>query len=220
MPKKRFFRRQNPPVLWVHVVFLIPTVFVLASPALAHRVLVFAYVEGNTIHTESKFVPQTPVRQGEVQVLEQETGKVLVTGQTDDKGRFSFKIPPAAAAQKLDLKIVVEAGMGHRGEWLLKADSYLPGTPKAAAPSPPSSPAPTSPATAVAPGAKAATVERQMLEEALNQALERQLAPVKEMLAQLTGPRTSLPDIIGGLGYILGIFGLWAYFQSKRKKDS
>ena len=32
--------------------------------------------------------------------------------------------------------------------------------------------------------------------------------------------RTSLADVIGGIGYILGIFGLWAYFQSKRKQDS
>ena len=54
----------------------------------------------------------------------------------------------------------------------------------------------------------------------MNKALERQLAPIKEMLTELTIHRTSPTDIIGGIGYILGIFGLWAYFQSKRKKDS
>lgn len=81
------------------------------------------------------------------------------------------------------------------------------------------------PAAAATPGApalenKAAAVDRQMLEEVVNQALERQLAPVKEMLTELTIHRTSLPDIIGGIGYILGIFGLWAYYLSKRKKNS
>jgi nickel transport protein len=101
-----------------------------ATPALAHRVLVFAYAEGDTIHTESKFVPDTPVRQGKVLVLDAKTGKELLTGQTDDKGKFSFKIPAAAAAEKMDLKIVVDAAMGHRGEWLLKADSYLSGAPR------------------------------------------------------------------------------------------
>jgi nickel transport protein len=59
-----------------------------------------------------------------------------------------------------------------------------------------------------------------MLEEVVNQALERQLAPVKEMLTELTIHRTSLTDIIGGIGYILGFFGFWAYFQSKRQKKS
>ena len=73
---------------------------------------------------------------------------------------------------------------------------------------------------AIAPETKAAAVDRQMLEETVNKALERQLAPVKEMLTELTIHRTSLTDIIGGIGYILGLFGLWAYFLSKRKKNS
>jgi nickel transport protein len=83
-------------------------------------VLVFAYTEGDTLHTESKFVPNTPVKQGKILVLDAKTDKELLTGQTDDKGKFSFKMPPEAAGQKMDLKIVVEAAMGHRGEFLLK----------------------------------------------------------------------------------------------------
>ncbi|MDD3580166.1 MAG: hypothetical protein PHW74_03985 [Desulfobacca sp.] len=185
----------------------------LTSPGLAHRAIIFAYAEGDTIHTESKFVPDTPVRQGEVQVLDRKTGKVLLTGQTDDQGKFSFKIPAEAVAQKLDLEIVLEAGMGHRGEWLLRADSYLQGVQKATAQPPAST------STPVAAETPAVTVDRQQLEEAVNKALERQLVPIKEMLTELTVRRTSLPDIIGGIGYILGIFGLWAYFQSRRKRN-
>jgi nickel transport protein len=58
-----------------------------------------------------------------------------------------------------------------------------------------------------------------MLEETVNKALEHQLAPVKEMLTELTIHQTSLTDIIGGIGYILGLFGLAAYFLSKRKNN-
>jgi nickel transport protein len=213
MLEKRFFWGQKLSALWVRGIFLLLTMGIFTTPALAHRVLVFAYAEGDTIHTESKFVPATPVRQGEIQVLEEKTGKVLLSGKTDDRGKFSFKIPPEAPAQKMDLKIVVEAAMGHRGEWLLKASSYLPGAKAAAA-----APASAAPSPA-APGTKTAAVDPQMLEEAVNKALERQLGPIKEKLAEMAVHRTSLPDIIGGLGYILGFFGLWAYFQSKRKKD-
>jgi nickel transport protein len=217
MPKKWWWWRPNRLAFWVQGVLVILVLGAFTTPALAHRILVFAYAEGDAIHTESKFVPATPVRQGKVLVLEEKSGKVLLTGQTDDQGKFTFKIPPDAAAQKLDLKIVVEAAMGHRGEWLLKADSYLPGaTPGKAA-------APAAPAPATTPGApvsKAANLDQQMLEAALNKTLERQLAPIKEMLTELTIHRTSPADIIGGIGYILGIFGLWAYFQSKRRKDS
>jgi nickel transport protein len=59
-----------------------------------------------------------------------------------------------------------------------------------------------------------------MLEEVVNKALERQLAPIKEMLTELTIHQPSLTDIIGGIGWIMGLFGGWAYFASKKRKDS
>ncbi len=71
-----------------------------------------------------------------------------------------------------------------------------------------------------APETTITAMDRQVLEEVVNMALERQLAPIKEMLTELTIRQPTLPDILGGLGYILGLFGLWAYFLSKRKKDS
>jgi nickel transport protein len=187
-----------------------------ATPALAHRVIIFAYAEGNTIHTESKFVPDTPVRQGKIEVMDKKTGKVLLTGLTDDQGKFSFKIPATAVAQKMDLNIVIEAAMGHRGSWLLKAASYLPNANLApAAPIPVTAITPATPS----PGTKTVSVDRQALEAALNNALIRQLGPINEKLTELTIHRTTLPDVLGGIGYILGLFGLWAYFQSTRKKN-
>lgn len=192
----------------------------LATPALAHRVLVYAFSEGDTIHTESKFVGSGPVQKGQVIVQDKKTGQDLVTGTTDDQGKFSFKVPTEAAAQKMDLLIVVEASMGHQGEWLLKADSYLAGgksTTAAAGPGVSTSATPTpSISPSLASEAKAASLEQQALEAALNKSLERHLAPLKEMLTDLTIHRTSFTDIIGGLGYIMGIFGVWAYFMSKK----
>ncbi len=215
MADPRLFLKRTLMALW-RLGILLVCVGLSATPALAHRVLVFAWAEGGAIHTESNFVPDTPVRQGQVLVLDIKTGKVLLTGQTDNRGKFSFKIPAEAAAQKMDLKIVVEAAMGHRGEWLLKADSYLPGEKTAAAAPAPAASLPP----AAAPGTKNGSVDRQVLEEVVNQALARQLAPMKEMLAASRVRRPSLPDIIGGIGYILGLFGLWAYWQSKKGRDS
>jgi len=124
MPNRRYLLKQSRLQLLVRGAFLVLLICALVTPALAHRVMVFAYAEGNTIHTESKFVPNTPCKQGKVIVQDAKTGKELLTGQTDDQGKFSFTVPAAAASQKMDLKIVVEAAMGHRGEFLLKADKY------------------------------------------------------------------------------------------------
>jgi nickel transport protein len=209
MPKKRIWWTKSPKALWVQVVIIL-AIGIFSTPALAHRILVFAFVEGEVIHTESKFVPNTPVRQGKVEVLEKENHKVLLTGQTDNQGKFSFKIPLEALAQKLDLEIVTEAAIGHRGSWLLKADSILTGGPPGKA----ADPARASATVASAPGTL--HLNQQELDAALDKALERQLAPIKETLSQLTVHRTSPADIIGGLGYLLGIFGLLAYFKSKK----
>ena len=215
MPNKCWRREPSLPVLFCQALLLILVIGAFTTPALAHRVLIYAYAEGDTIQTESKFVPDTPVRQGKILVMDKKTDQVLLTGQTDDQGKFAFKIPAAAAAQKMDLLIVVEAAMGHRGEWLLKADSYLTG----ATPESPAAPAPASPTGLVAPGSKAANIDPQALETALNKALERQLGPINEKLTELAIHRTTPADIIGGIGYILGLFGLGAYFLSKRKNN-
>jgi nickel transport protein len=215
MPKKCLRRKPSLPVLFCQAILLILVIGAFTTPALAHRVLIFAYAEGDTIHTESKFVPDTPVRQGKILVTDNKTDQVLLTGQTDDQGKFSFKIPAEAVAKKMDLNIVLEAAMGHRGEWLLKADSYLPG----ATPGKAAAPAPASATTPAAPKTTAANLDQQALEAALNKALERHLAPIKEMLTELTIHRTTPTDIIGGIGYILGLCGLGAYFLSKRKNN-
>jgi nickel transport protein len=218
MPKKNLWWRRYLPAVWMQGVVLILALGFCATPALAHRVLIYAYAEGDTIFTESKFIPDTPVRQGKILVMDKKTDQVLLTGQTDDQGKFAFKIPAAAVAQKMDLNIVVEAAMGHRGEWLLKANSYLPGATSGKAGAP-AKPAPASTPSASAPGTTTVNLDQQALEAALNKALERQLAPINEKVTELTIHRTTLPDIIGGIGYILGLFGLGAYFQSKRKKN-
>ncbi|MGD9236201.1 MAG: hypothetical protein PVF09_05975 [Desulfobacterales bacterium] len=86
-----------------------------AAPVDAHRVNVFAWVEGDTVFVESKFSGGKRVNTGKVTVSDAE-GTELLTGLTDENGEFSFKVP-----KKTDLKIVIEAGTGHRGEWTVAA---------------------------------------------------------------------------------------------------
>ena len=84
------------------------------TPACAHKVNIFAYVENGKIFTESYFPDGKKVEGGTIEVLDGKNRKLL-EGKTDKEGKFSFPIP-----QKDDLTIVIDASMGHRNTFLLK----------------------------------------------------------------------------------------------------
>jgi nickel transport protein len=85
------------------------------TSALAHKVIVFAWVEQGQIHVEGSFGSDRPAKNCAVTVTD--LNKVLVhQGLTDTQGQYSFAIP-----QNLDSDLVVEinAGPGHLGHWTI-----------------------------------------------------------------------------------------------------
>ncbi|MDT8379873.1 MAG: carboxypeptidase regulatory-like domain-containing protein [Desulfotignum sp.] len=96
---------------------LLAVLFVVLSatgPALAHKVNLFAYAEGGTIFTESYFPDGRPVAGGKVLVYDSKDNLIL-EGVTDTEGFFNFEIPKID-----DLKIVIDATMGHKNSFTLK----------------------------------------------------------------------------------------------------
>lgn len=87
----------------------------VAAPAMAHKVNIFAYVENGTVYTESYFPDGKAVEEGSVEVLDG-AGKKLLEGKTDKDGHFSFPLP----GKKEDLTIVINASMGHKNSFVLK----------------------------------------------------------------------------------------------------
>ena len=59
-------------------------------------------------------------------------------------------------------------------------------------------------------------LDRQELEKIINAALEQKLAPLRKMLAEQYNAEPSLRDIIGGIGWLLGLAGIALYFKSRR----
>ena len=176
-------------------------------PAMAHRSIIFAWVEGDRVFTESKFSGGKLVKGGEVIVYDLE-GKQLLKGKTDDKGEFSFEIP-----KKTSLKIVLMAGTGHRGEWTIPV-SELEGVAGAQAHKT------SSQETAREKTRKQAEVSHLSSNEirlTVEEALDKMLKPVMKILVELRENRPTFRDIFGGIGYILGLVGVAAYFNYRRK---
>lgn len=89
-------------------------ILIMAGPALAHKVNLFAYAEDGKIYTESYFPDGKAVENGKVMVYDSKE-KLLLEGVTDKEGLFSFKIPVVD-----DLNIVLDATMGHKNSFKLK----------------------------------------------------------------------------------------------------
>ena len=108
-------------------------VLLSAFEAGAHKVTVFAWVEGDTVTVESKFSGGRRPKNAPVEVYDS-AGNLLLKGATDDQGIFSFTTP-----KKAPVTIVLLAGMGHRAEWILTEDD-LQGNDRTRAESTPSKP--------------------------------------------------------------------------------
>jgi nickel transport protein len=176
-------------------------VFSCSGNALAHRVTVFAWVEGDTVFTESKFGAGQPVKDGEILVLD-EAGNRLLTGKTDNEGEFSFPIP-----QKSALKVVLNASMGHRAEWFIPLRDVDQGEMM------PSENVGTTAAASETRSASPATASPAELEKIVEKVLDRKLKPIHRMLADIGSSGPSFRDIFGGIGYIFGLMGVAAWFR-------
>lgn len=180
--------------------------FCSSIPALAHRVYIYAWVEGNTVSTESYFSGGVKVNNGLVQVFDL-NGKKLLEGHTNSKGEYSFQV-----AGKSGLRIVVNASMGHRGEYVLKADEFggadAPETGKEQA------------VKVKKTGSDSSQqVNVDQLQKWVEEALDSRLRPIARSIAKLqekNGP--GLTEVVGGIGYIFGIMGLLLYFRSRKRQ--
>ncbi|MCB2218247.1 hypothetical protein [Desulfofustis glycolicus] len=193
---------------------------VITTPVNAHKVNVFAYVEAGTIIGETSFSGGRPAQNAEILVQDRATGAVLLQTRSDSQGTFSFSVPDRARDERLDLLIVVRAGEGHRNEWLLTAEDYLP-VETDTAPDDQSHAASErqSPVAIELPPQQIALPPpwpEDQLQQIIETAVEKQVAPLKRLMLETRQSGPGLRDILGGIGYIVGIFGVIALIKSQK----
>lgn len=195
-----------------------------ATPALAHRVNIFAYVEGDTVHVDCSYNKNDRVHFGDIEVKNAATGERYLTGKTDENGAYVFQIPAAARAAKADLQILLKAGEGHQNDWIVEAKEYLGNAPAAAGPpaaqAPTAAPAsvvsqkPAAPAPAVAAAPQPAMTPA-AVQAVVEAAVEKKIAPLRKILVEDKEKGPGVTEIAGGIGYLVGIAGLLAYARSR-----
>jgi nickel transport protein len=191
-------------------IVLLIVIIGISTPAIAHKTTIFAWVEGDTVYTQSKFSGGRKAKHAVVEVYDAK-GDKLLEGKTDENGEFSFKLP-----KQTELKVVLLAGTGHRGEWRIpleeieggeaNTDSRLQSQASQTEKKPYHH--------------EASSISPADIQAAVEKDLDKKLKPI---LNQLTESRqketeTEVTDIVGGIGYILGLVGIGAYFNYRKKK--
>ena len=175
----------------------------LVPQAWAHKVNVFAWAEGDTVFVEGYYPGGRKAQNSLVEVFNP-AGTKLLEGRTDDKGEFSFKAP-----EKTDLKIVLTAGMGHKNDFTLSAGD-LGGTGSL----PSSVVAQEHPRRVEEPASVSTDIHQ--LETIIDEALDRKLEPLSKLIRDSRKQGPTLTEIIGGIGYIFGLFGIVLYFRNRK----
>ena len=93
-----------------------------ASPALAHRLNVFASVEDGTVVVEASFPDGGPARMGAVRVYDAQD-RLIRTLTLGEDGTARFPVEGAADG----LRVEVDAGEGHSDYWILTPADLIPG---------------------------------------------------------------------------------------------
>ena len=198
--------------LYLISIFIFLIIIMINISAFAHKVNIFAYVEGGGIYTESYFSDGKKCIDSKIEVFDNQ-GNKLLEGLTDKEGMFSFKIP-AEDTISGGLKLVLTASMGHRAEYIIRADELISSTglieEKFAEPEESEEPI-----SVVSP--ETPSINLKEIQSMIENTLDEKLKPIMREIKKSQEDKISPTEIIGGIGYIIGIFGIVAYFLSRKK---
>lgn len=179
--------------------------FISEGSAKAHKVNAYAYREGNKVIGECYFADGSPCKNSRVEVYSSSGNKISEL-MTDEKGKFSFHI-----SEQGEIKIVIPAGEGHRAEYTLEAVERK----------------------LEAKGLKMKLGDekketdqeahmhsmgkeeiRQLMEEVMDFKLQGIKMEIMDLHKKMD--KVTLRDIIGGVGFIFGVWGLMMLLKSRK----
>lgn len=167
----------------------------LAFSLYAHRVDVFPYVEGNKFIVEGYFSDGTPAKNSKVEIYK---GKEKIEeGKTDSEGIATFPVNKI----KGKVKIVLIASMGHRAETTYSMEE---GEEKKEVKEEKN-----------VEKVKEGKYSGKKIDKEIEFAVEKAIKPLIKMMEE-EKRRTKFSEVIGGIGYILGIFGIIALLYRRK----
>lgn len=185
---------------------LILVIFPLS--ALAHRAFLLTWIENGHVKVQGKYGNQAVIKNAKVTVFDPEQN-LMLSGTTNEIGIFAFPI-----LQQKELIVVLSTPAGHKAETRMLAEDY----PQHSAPQD-RSPSPKSPQAPLSTQHSNESWNQEQLQLLISQSLEAELSVLSHQVKKLENKieEPSLQDIFGGIGYLLGLMGVGAYFHYRQK---
>ncbi|MDY6853208.1 MAG: hypothetical protein SWO11_00655 [Thermodesulfobacteriota bacterium] len=202
----------------LNLIFVFLLINIAGSKVSAHKVNIFAYIEGDTVFTESYFNDGRKCIDSKVEVFDN-AGDKLLEGLTNKDGEFSFQ-----SLGKIDLRLVLTAGMGHKAEYEIKADEFRDSEEedKTGSTLHPAREdrSDKRPKKGKQTGdTETLTVDMKQMQSMVEASLDKKLRPILKLIAKSQQKRVSFSEVVGGIGYIFGIMGIILYFKSKKDEN-
>ena len=200
---------------WSALLMVLFCVLFCSSPALAHKMYVFAEADGTTIRGEAYFRGGTPARDVTVTAFDP-AGEEIGKTTTDQEGKFTME-----AKFRCGHKLVVRTPDGHGAEFTLAADQLPKDLPPRGEIADSTGKPPSEEATVATTPADQppATIDSRQWESVRDE-IARLRNSVNEYRKEIRQYReqTRFRDVIGGIGWILGLAGIAFYFLGLRRK--
>lgn len=178
-------------------------------PVLAHKVIASVYPAGGAIEGEIGFSSGDMAANSKVTVTDP-GGRVLGETMTDGGGVFTF-----TPAEPVDHVFRADLGAGHVAEVTMSAADVGGILGKATPLAAPAAETVTDTSTAPAAPASAAGTGPGLDEAALARIMRDEMRPLRQEIAAYK-EKNDLQSILGGIGYIAGLFGIGFYVAARR----
>ncbi|MCU7850949.1 MAG: hypothetical protein KZQ80_01915 [Candidatus Thiodiazotropha sp. (ex Monitilora ramsayi)] len=192
------------------LVFLLIVIFLSFSPSLpAHGLNLLIAVEGDTIRGRVHFGGGHGASDSIITISDSE-GNKLADVTPNDNGEFSY-----TATQQMDHMIVADSRDGHVIKRLVEADALVFNSSQPDAMGEQPVEVGNESSVSVPASEKSVVPDVQEINYSVEQAVARQLRPLREQLLA-HDEHVRLSDILGGIGYIIGLAGLGLWWRGRR----
>lgn len=185
---------------------LVSLVLCLCCTGLAHKIKIFATGEGDSISGYVYF-PGGKRAKGVTVKLFRADGKKVAETEANNRGEFRFSV-----SLLCDYRVEVETVDGHRASFGVEACELSQNLPRLQV----SGPGESAMQKETESPPKNGSISMEDLRRMLEGSVSRQIRPLREQLDRYE-ERIRLRDIVGGIGYIIGVFGVVFFILARRR---